>query len=379
MNLSFLTPEIIQILVAAVFGLSLLTQLIFYFLLYSRVSLRNNKIPVIINQPPVSIIICAKNEEENLRNFLPKILGQQYPVFEVIVVNDCSHDNTELLLVELKSRYKHLKSTLIKEDAKFSHGKKLALTIGIKAASYEHLLLTDADCEPASENWLALMQRNFTKEKSIVLGYGGYFREKGLLNNLIRYETMFIGMQYLAFAKAGLPYMGVGRNLAYKREIFFKNKGYASHLHLMSGDDDLFIQQAASSKNTTVEYSAEAQTRSIPKSSFSSWFRQKQRHLTTGLHYKGKIKFLIALEIITRYTLPGAFIYLLLNHFFINYLISLFAFRYLVFLIIIKLTMRNLNEKNLFLPSLIYDIFIPFINIAAIITNFAHSKKNKWR
>lgn len=379
MNFSFLTPENIQIFVAAVFGFSLLTQLIFYFFIYSRVSFSNKKKPAVNDQPPVSVIICAKNEEENLRNFLPKILEQDYPVFEVIVVNDCSHDNTENLLDDLKSRYRHLKSTLIKEDPKFDHGKKLALTIGIKAASYDYLLLTDADCEPVSKKWLALMQRNFSREKSIVLGYGGYFRENGFLNNLIRYETMFIGMQYLGFAKFGFPYMGVGRNLAYKKDVFFKNKGFANHLHLLSGDDDLFIQQVAAKNNTTVEYSVEAHTRSIPKKTLHSWFRQKQRHLTTGIHYKGSIKFLIALEILTRYTLIGSFLYLLIHQFYLDYLIPLFTLRYLLFFVFIKLTMKQLSEKQLFLPSLLYDILLPFINFAAIITNFAHSSKNKWK
>jgi poly-beta-1,6-N-acetyl-D-glucosamine synthase len=325
------------------------------------------------------VIICARNEENNLRAFLPKVLEQVYPLYEVIVVNDCSWDNTKELLEELSQKYKHLKTTTIREDEKFRHGKKLAVTVGIKAASYEQLLLTDADCEPASENWLKEMQKNFSKEKELVLGYGGYFREKGILNNLIRYETMTIAMQYMGYALAGMPYMGVGRNLAYKRDLFFRNKGFANHLDIMSGDDDLFVQQVACKKNTTVQFSHDSHTRSIPEKTTGSWFSQKKRHLTTGWRYKGKIKFFLSLEVFTRYLLIASFIFLLINEFYTPYLIGLFLLRFLVFLTVIKFVMKRLNEKYLFIPSLFYDILLPLTNIAAIISNFAVSKRNKWK
>lgn len=379
MNFTDTIQENIIFLIAGIFVISLLTQLFYYFFVYARLIYSRKKTVRPTEQFPVSVVICAKDEEENLGKFLPLILEQDYPHYEVIVVNDCSKDNSENILDELKQKYKHLRSTLIKEDEKFSHGKKLALTIGIKAASYEYLILTDADCEPASKNWLKEIQKNFSNEKNLVLGYGGYFAEKGLLNNIIRYETVFTAMQYLGFALAGKPYMGVGRNLAYKRELFFKNKGFANHLHLLSGDDDLFVQQVASSINTAVEFSPEAHTRSIPKRDFKSWFFQKRRHLTTGLHYRGRFKFLLSLEIFTRYALVASFTFLLLKDFYPPYLISLFVLRYLVFLIVFKLVMKRLNEKNLILPSLLYDIFLPISNFAAIIINFALSKKNKWK
>ncbi len=379
MNISNFPQDFLLILFSGIFILALLVQLYYYLFIFSRL-VRNRKKQAHLNGlPSVSVIICAKNEEENLKKFLPLILEQDYPDFEVIVVNDCSKDNTEKLLDELKKKYNNLKSSIIREDEKFRHGKKLALTIGIKASSHEYLLLTDADCEPASKNWLAGMQKNFSDDKSLVLGYGGYFADKGLLNNIIRYESMFTGMQYLSFAITGIPYMGVGRNLAYKRELFFKNKGFANHLHLMSGDDDLFVQQVANRRNTTVEFSYSTHTRSIPKKTFESWFLQKQRHVKTGLYYNLGIKFLLSLEIITRYLLIVTFVYLLLNKFYVPLTISLFLLRYIVFLIVIKLVMKHLNEKNLFLPSLFYDIIIPFTNIAALISNLSISKKNKWK
>jgi poly-beta-1,6-N-acetyl-D-glucosamine synthase len=374
-----ITYENFLYLISGIFLFSLLTQLIYYFFIYSRIIFHRRDPLHYQELKPVSVIICARNEENNLRAFLPKVLEQVYPLYEVIVVNDCSWDNTKELLEELSQKYKHLKTTTIREDEKFRHGKKLAVTVGIKAASYEQLLLTDADCEPASENWLKEMQKNFSKEKELVLGYGGYFREKGILNNLIRYETMTIAMQYMGYALAGMPYMGVGRNLAYKRDLFFRNKGFANHLDIMSGDDDLFVQQVACKKNTTVQFSHDSHTRSIPEKTTGSWFSQKKRHLTTGWRYKGKIKFFLSLEVFTRYLLIASFIFLLINEFYTPYLIGLFLLRFLVFLTVIKFVMKRLNEKYLFIPSLFYDILLPLTNIAAIISNFAVSKRNKWK
>jgi poly-beta-1,6-N-acetyl-D-glucosamine synthase len=371
--------ELLLEILAGIFIFSFLIQLGYFLFVYLRLPLHKPRKPSSDEQHPVSVIICARNEENNLREFLPSVLTQTYPNYEVIVVNDCSEDQTETLLAELMQQHPHLRTTQIRKDAKFSHGKKLAMTIGIKAARYDHLLFTDADCRPCSDQWIATMMKGFDQQKELVLGYGGYLQDKGILNNLIRYESMYTGLQYLSFALAGIPYMGVGRNLSYKKSLFFNNKGFASHLHLQSGDDDLFVHQVATKKNTALEFSPEAHTRSKASSTFKAWFDQKRRHLSTGLHYRGKVKLLLFLELLTRYLLIGSFVPLLVQGFHPEYIIPAFAFRWLLFMILIKLTMKRLNETNLLLPSLVYDIFIPMFHLAAIISNIVLSKKNKWK
>ena len=244
-NLHFNTFEII---VLSIFCFCLLVQLFYYFFIYFRFIFYRDRSKRKTNEP-VSVVICAQNEELNLKKFLPSVLNQNYPEYEVIVVDDCSTDNTADVLSEFKLKYKNLRVTFINKDDKFSHGKKLALTVGIKGAKHEWLLLTDADCEPVNENWIKTMSQNFTKDTSVVLGYGGYFRKRSILNNLIRFDALFIALQYFSLALKGKPYMGVGRNLAYRQSLFFKNKGFASHYQLLSGDDDLFINEVANKKN----------------------------------------------------------------------------------------------------------------------------------
>jgi len=337
------------------------------------------KSPAYSNQKnPVSVIICARNEEENLKKNLPFILEQDYPAFEVIVVNDRSTDGTGDVLADLEKKYPVLKTTAIKLDHKFKHGKKLALTLGIKAASNEWLLLTDADCKPVSNQWISCMQRNFKKDKSIILGYGGYYTRKGLLNLLIRWDTVNIALQYFSLAMIGRPYMGTGRNLAYRKSLFFEKKGFASHSHIISGDDDLFINEAANKKNTGIEFHYDSYTRSEAKSSLRDWFYQKKRHLTTGPHYKTSTKLILGLETSSRILLYISFIFLLINNIWPVWFISAFLFRLIIIMMFFKIISSRLCDKYLLLPSSILDLLLPLFNIFVHFTNYVAARRSRW-
>lgn len=245
--------------------------------------------------PPVSIIICARNEDTNLKKNLPRILAQDYPVFEVIVVDDNSEDGTMEYLFFLGQKEPRLKRTSTKNSNRMMAGKKFPLTLGLKAASYETVLLTDADCYPASDQWLREMMLGYTPGKEIVLGYGAYEKQPGALNRRIRYETVHSAMNYLSFALAGVPYMGVGRNLSYQKHLFFSSNGFFDHRHLPSGDDDLFINKVANRRNTGIMIRPEAFTISEPKETWEDWREQKTRHLSTARYYRFRHKLWLGL------------------------------------------------------------------------------------
>ncbi|MGE0077145.1 MAG: glycosyltransferase [Bacteroidales bacterium] len=371
-----------ELILAGILLISLLIQLYYYFGIYLKVALKNknNETPTIkTEKPPVSIVICARNEEENLKHFLPKVLEQKYPTFEVIVVNDCSVDDSDVFLENLQKQYSHLRVTTIKPDEKFTHTKKLALTVGIKAAKYEWLLLTDADCVPESDMWLATMASNFKDNTEVVLGYGGYLSEKGLLNKLIRFDTLTIAMNYFGLALAGKPYMGVGRNLAYKRSLFFKNKGFASHSQLNSGDDDLFIREVATKGNTKVEYHIGAHTLSNPRKTYANWIRQKRRHTSTSKYYSFNIKFILALEPISRLLFYASAIALIAVLYFPYIVASVIAVRLITQLCIIKAVMKKLNEKKILLISLLWDFYSLYFYGKLFLLNSLSREKSKWR
>lgn len=371
--MTIVLPNLEQIFVYTFF-VALGIQLFYYLFFYLRIALYKNK-SISSQLPPVSVIICAKNAGTFLQKFLPSILEQDYPEFEVIVVNDCSSDDTETELAILKNKYKHLKTTSLFEEKKFKHGKKLALTVGIKAAQYETLVLTDADCYAVSDQWLRNMVTGFSETKTIVLGYGPYESQDTFLNKIIRYDSLFIAMNYLSFAMAGIPYMGVGRNLAYRKKVFWDNKGFESHYYLTSGDDDLFINEVANSKNTYVELNKNSFMYSLPKTTFKEWFYQKRRHSVTGKLYKKKHKFLLGLEPLSRVIFYLFFIlYFIFGlEFHFIYVLGGFFLRLAIQLLVVKLSMIRLNEKKLLLYSLVIDLLIPLLYFRLFFT-----KKNSY-
>jgi glycosyltransferase involved in cell wall biosynthesis len=362
-----------------VFAVAVAIQLFYYLYYYLAVYLYKPSEGTTTKQP-VSVIICARNEAENLSKFLASILDQDYPDFEVIVVNDCSEDNSYDVLGNLLLKYTNLKISTVNKDPKFTHNKKFAQFIGIKAAKNDILLFTDADCQPVSNKWIEGMTSHFENKTSFVLGYGGYLNEKGLLNKFIRYDSMTIAMQYLGMAIRGIPYMGVGRNLAYRRAVFFTNKGYGAHNHTISGDDDLFVNTNATKNNSCVEFRNGTHTRSVPCHSLQEWITQKKRHLTTAPYYKFRDKLLLITEPATRTLLFASFIVLLSFCFFWPYVLGIFGLRLIAQIIVYNLVQKKLNEKGLVIISLIFDIFSPIINAFIFLSNlFDNPGKNRWK
>ena len=321
-------------------------QVWYYLWFFSRLAFHKNKQGP-ISTPPASVLICARNEATNLEENLPLIMTQDYPDFEVVVINDCSWDDTELVLKNLAGRYPNLKIITIKQDDSFSHGKKVAVMVGIKGAKHEHLLFTDADCKPQSDQWLRQMMKPFDQDCDIVLGYGAYQKESGFLNRLIRFDTFTIALMFLSMAMARRPYMGVGRNLAYKRTLFFKNKGFASHYYIASGDDDLFINEAATRDNTVSVIAPEGFTLSVPKRSLRDWVRQKGRHATTFSHYKMGTRLRLLLFGLSQYLFYLLFLPLVVLWYEPIIVLSIFGFKQLVQLIIFSRSMEKLKEKDL--------------------------------
>lgn len=266
-----------------------------YLVVFSRFSFGKVKPQSVTDKFPVSVIVCAKNESENLKKNIPLWLSQQHPDFELVLINDSSSDDTLEVMQIFAERDSRVKVVDVTENETFWGSKKYALTLGIKKAAHKRLLFTDADCSPASTHWISLMADHFSREKQLVLGYGGYSKASGILNSLIRFETVTTAIQYFSYAMHGFPYMGVGRNLGYTSNLFYEQNGFTNHMDVKSGDDDLFVHWAATRTNVALALNKESFTYSIPKKSWRSWFQQKRRHVSTSKYYSPRIKFLLAL------------------------------------------------------------------------------------
>ncbi|MFD1063215.1 glycosyltransferase [Winogradskyella litorisediminis] len=327
----------------------------------------------------VSVIICAKNEAENLKKNLPSFLNQDYRNFELVLINDSSSDETFEIMEAFAEKHNNIKLVNVKSIEPFWGNKKYALTLGIKAATHEFLLFTDADCKPVSNRWIKEMSSHFNNKASIVLGYGAYKKVKNsFLNKLIRFETLMTAIQYFSYAKTGNPYMGVGRNLAYRKEQFFKQNGFINHMQIRSGDDDLFINETANKKNTAICYSENSFTISEPKHSFNDWITQKRRHISTAKHYKFLDKFLLGTFYISQILFYTLSIILLITIFQWKIVISVLALRFTLQIFTIGFSGKKLNEKDLIYFAPFLEIFLIIMQLVIFSANLI-SKPKHWK
>lgn len=354
-------------------------QMLYFLLLYVRVLFHKEPpLPPDQELPPVTVIVCARSEAKNIMELVPLLFKQNYPQYEILVINDRSWDDSLDILEALKIKYPALRYITIEEnDRHHFSGKKMALTLGIKGATHEHLVFTDADCRPQHENWLRHMAKGFAPNKTIVLGYSPYKKRRGLLNWFIRFDTYAIAMNYMAMAKAGMPYMGVGRNLAYTRTQHFAKGGFRSHYHIASGDDDLFVNENATKTNTAVVIHPESHMASIPKTSFEEWKRQKVRHMSTARHYQFRHKLLLGIysfSLLLFYVMLPLAIFLN-KALFIS--LTFFGVRLLAQIITFRGSSKWLGNKDMALFSPVLEIFLLVIQ-AWFYALSLFAKKNKW-
>jgi len=328
---------------------------------------------------PISIIICAKNEAENLEKNLPVILNQDYPNFEVVLVNDSSSDNTLEIMKNFEAKNNKVKLVDVKTNETFWGNKKYALTLGIKTSKHDFLVFTDADCVPNSDKWITHISSHFSNKKAIVLGYGAYAKKKfSFLNKLIRFETLLTALQYFSYATLGMPYMGVGRNMAYRKDLFFNNSGFNNHMSIKSGDDDLFINEVADNTNTAICLTKESFTISESKTSFKDWVLQKRRHISTAKFYKSKHKFLLGLFYVSQllFWVLGTVLLILGNNW--EWITALIVLRFIIHILCFGFTAKKLGEIDLIILSPFLELFLITSQLFIFIANLI-SKPKHWK
>ena len=350
---------------------------VLYFLFFSTFAFAKSRKKKQYNLP-VSIIVCAKNEAENLQILVPKLLQQSYKNFEIVLINDASSDETLEVIENFQQKNSQIKLVNVENNEAFWGNKKYALTLGIKAATNEYLVFTDADCIPSSTHWLTEITSCFSSTKKIVIGYGAYARKKySFLNLLIRFETLMAAVQAFSYAKLGIPYTAVGRNLAYHKDEFYRVNGFVNHMKIRSGDDDLFIKDAATGKNTAICFSKESFTVSQPKTSLSSWFQQKRRHVSTSSHYKFIHKFLLGTFYFTQLLFWGVAISLLYSSVWL-YALGILGIRFIVQYLVIGFSAKKLKEQDTLYMLPVLEVFLVVIHFGIFIANMT-SKPTHWK
>ncbi|MFT6970038.1 MAG: glycosyltransferase involved in cell wall biosynthesis [Roseivirga sp.] len=356
------------------FSLLVGIQLYYHWHYFDALKLFKKEQSVLV--PSVSVIVAARNEIKNLPQLLSTVLAQNYPKFELIVVNDRSTDGSNELLKGWQNQDARLTILNIDKLPDGWNGKKFALKKGIEVAKYECILLTDADCVPISDQWMRNMSSQFTSDADFVLGVSPYEKTNGFLNQIIQYETLLTAVQYLSYAIRGNPYMGVGRNLIYRKSLFFKNdfKGFEGK---MGGDDDLFVNAHATSTNTKICIHPDALVISIPKKTWREYFIQKIRHLSVGKSYRNKDQARLGLFALSS-TLGWVLLFLaIIIDIELTTILVIFGIRCLSFYIIFTRSGRKLNITLAFwalpLLDLCFNIYYPILGVVALT-----AKKIKW-
>ncbi|UXX77807.1 glycosyltransferase [Reichenbachiella carrageenanivorans] len=325
---------------------------------------------------PVSVIVCAHNELANLKRLIPLLLAQEHPHFEIILVDDRSDDGTYDYL--LGAQTKQLKFVRVDQVHDHINAKKFALTMGIKAATHDVVLLIDADCTPASPQWISEMSGAFNEQTAYVLGVAPYEQRAGFLGNFIQFETQWTAMNYIGFALAGNPYMGVGRNMAYRKSSFLEQKGFNKIQHITGGDDDLLINDRASKNNTQIVLGAQSLTYSIPKTTWGDYIDQKIRHWSVGKHYRLKDKILLGLQNLSSLVFWLALLILAIQT--DNYLIpaGLLIFRMVFVVILVNSTSKKFGYRmNIWLVPVMDIMHVGYASIFGTIALF--TKKVRWK
>lgn len=363
----------LSFIVLLCFGITFIIQLIYHWCVFSKLAFykKKGKTKSDDQLEPVSVVVCARDAYEYLQDLVPVLLTQDYPDYEIVIVNDCSEDETEEWLKDIERREPKIKPVQLRQHLNFFNGKKFPLSMGIKSAKNDLIVLTDVNCLPTNSQWLRSVVQSYGNNTEVVIGYSPYMNKKGVFNQIMRFDAVQYAMQYLSAALNKHPYMGIGTNLSYRKELFYRNKGFTSHYTTSVGDDDLFISQVAKGKNTEVLIDAENAILTTPPHKFGMWAHIKSSRYSTISQYDTKAKASSALFTWSHFLFYASFIALMLLKpafalsigavYYIPILVFFFLLRYGSQMIIYHGAMKRLGEKGLLPGLIVYDLFFAFL------------------
>lgn len=363
----------LSFIVLLCFGITFIIQLIYHWCVFSKLAFykKKDKTKSDDQLEPVSVVVCARDAYEYLQDLVPVLLTQDYPDYEIVIVNDCSEDETDEWLKDIERREPKIKPVQLRQHLNFFNGKKFPLSMGIKSAKNDLIVLTDVNCLPTNSQWLRSVVHSYGNNTEVVIGYSPYFNKKGVFNQIMRFDAVQYAMQYLSAALNKHPYMGIGTNLSYRKELFYRHKGFTSHYTTSVGDDDLFISQVAKGKNTEVLIDAENAILTTPPHKFGMWTHIKSSRYSTIPQYDVKAKASSALFTWSHFLFYASFIALMLLKpafalsigavYYIPILVFFFLLRYGSQMVIYHGATKRLGEKGLLPGLIVYDLLFAFL------------------
>ena len=353
-------------LIVIVFGAVVLIELLYYYVIYARFSFTKKKSQKYMYQPPVSIVMVAKDAAGVLLRTLPKFLNQQYDNFEVVVVDDNSQDDTRLLVVEYQQQYRNLKLVELDTAVTTIRGEKFAISMGVRCATHPYLVITDPEYAPTSTHWLEKMAGNFENDRQIVLGYSTFEKKRSPFNRLLHFDNLVGAMQYFSLAQIHSTYRGDIKNLGITQQIFTQQRGFASHNHIRYGEEDIFISRAADRSNTAIEFSPDAVTVLQRNVRFNKWLDHKQGLYYTRHFNSLKNRLLLGtcavVNLLFYVGLVLAIVFSIGNVLLLSVTAGIFAVKVLSQYLVFGFAAKKLNERQVIPGLLVYDLIFAVLN-----------------
>jgi cellulose synthase/poly-beta-1,6-N-acetylglucosamine synthase-like glycosyltransferase len=353
----------------------ILVQMIYYWMFFSRLAFHKPR-KVSDGKPPVSVIVLARNQYNDLLHTLPVLLGQDYPEFEVLVADDNSDDGSDELLEKLTEQHANLRVVKLTQSLNWFKGRKFPLSLGIKSANHDVLLLTDIQFRPAGKNWISELAGSYSENTEIVLGYATY-DTSSKLNKWLRFMAFYDGLVYLSMALSGRTFKGIGSNLSYRKSLFYRHKGFSSHYVINAGDDELFVNRTATGRNVRIQVSGNSMVKSAKPVSLLQWLAKEKTRLSIRRYFKFSHRALISVFSTSTFLFYLIFILLLLLQIQWPVVVGLFAVRFISQMIIFVLAQKRLSEKNLLLLSPFFEVILVLVDLFIWI-RLLLSKKSTW-
>ena len=385
MDFSNVLTDTYTLILLIVLAVAFVFLMLYYGFVVMRVGLyKNKKIPKAADisdddLPSVSVVLTAHNETNYLKENLVYLLEQDYPNFEVVVVDYTSSDDTQFVLRVCSENYPNLKPITFSKDVNMFSGKKYPLSIGIRSAKNDVILLTEPDCLPKSFNWIRNMMAGYTTGADIVVGYSGVKQEPGLLNNLIQYDNLTATASCLGMLIMGNPYTASGHNLSYRRDFFFDHGAFINHYKEPEGADDMFVNQNATKQNTVMVLEPDAFVMCEPRATYEMWKLQRKARYSTKKYYSCKDKTLLSLPYIAVTLFYAAVVLLLVA--------GTFPWEIVAAIVTIKLAWqiitfsrlsKRFDVKGVTFWSPLYELYFLLANTILYVTTL-HHKKRKWK
>jgi len=361
---------------ALVFAVLFIISILFLFLFTGRILFRK-KIQH-STAAPLSLIYTVRNEETRLKNNMAPVLSINGVDFEVIVVDDFSQDNSFQVLGMLRGRSDRLKVSTLQQETRFST--KMAQNLALKAASFEWILTVPISYENASIEWISGISNALDFNKTVVLSYCSAQNSGGFINRIYRIENYLSFTKSVGYILNNFPFVYSEENVAFQKKKYFEIGGHGLKISEQYANLELLINFFIRKKTTSILFESVTAIKKTEDLIWNDYLDILKKSLRIEKHLSGSKKAMLAFDEITKLLFPPVTVVVIILLFDLWPLFSaLLLIMFIARLVIIKIMQNRLNERKIFISSLLYDLIVPYFKLFYRWYFNNRGQKQKWK